>query len=35
VIEGSVVRSGSKVRIAAQLIDARHDAHLSAQSPRF
>lgn len=32
VIEGSVVRSGSKVRITAQLIDARHDAHLWAQS---
>jgi TolB-like protein/DNA-binding winged helix-turn-helix (wHTH) protein/Tfp pilus assembly protein PilF len=32
VIEGSVVRSGSKVRVTAQLIDARRDAHLWAQS---
>ena len=32
VVEGSVVRSGSMVRITAQLIDARHDRHLWAQS---
>jgi TolB-like protein/DNA-binding winged helix-turn-helix (wHTH) protein/Tfp pilus assembly protein PilF len=32
VVEGSVVRSGSTVRITAQLIDARHDHHLWAQS---
>lgn len=32
VIEGSVVRSGGKVRITTQLIDARRDAHLWAQS---
>jgi TolB-like protein/DNA-binding winged helix-turn-helix (wHTH) protein/cytochrome c-type biogenesis protein CcmH/NrfG len=32
VIEGSVVRAGNRVRITAQLIDARHDAHLWAQS---
>ena len=31
-LEGSVVRSGSKVRITAQLIDARHDRHMWAQS---
>jgi TolB-like protein/DNA-binding winged helix-turn-helix (wHTH) protein/Tfp pilus assembly protein PilF len=32
VIEGSVARSGNRVRIIAQLIDARHDVHLWAQS---
>src|SRR5260370_10266522 len=32
VIEGSVVRAGNKVRITAQLIDARHDSHLWAES---
>jgi TolB-like protein/DNA-binding winged helix-turn-helix (wHTH) protein/Tfp pilus assembly protein PilF len=32
VVEGSVVRSGNNVRITAQLIDARHDRHLWAQS---
>jgi len=32
VIEGSVVRSGNRVRVTAQLIDARRDAHLWAQS---
>ncbi len=32
VIEGSIVRSGDRVRITAQLIDARRDAHLWAQS---
>jgi TolB-like protein/DNA-binding winged helix-turn-helix (wHTH) protein len=32
VVEGSVVRSGGTVRITAQLIDARHDHHLWAQS---
>ena len=32
VIEGSVVRSGNRVRITAQLIDARTDTHLWAQS---
>ncbi len=32
VIEGSVVRSGDKVRITTQLIDARRDRHLWAQS---
>jgi TolB-like protein/DNA-binding winged helix-turn-helix (wHTH) protein/Flp pilus assembly protein TadD len=32
VIEGSVVRSSDKVRITTQLIDARTDAHLWAQS---
>ena len=32
VIEGSVVRSGDKVRITTQLIDARLDRHLWAQS---
>jgi TolB-like protein/DNA-binding winged helix-turn-helix (wHTH) protein/Tfp pilus assembly protein PilF len=32
VIEGSVVRWGDKVRITVQLIDARHDRHLWAQS---
>jgi len=32
IVEGSVVRSGSRVRITAQLIDARTDRHLWAQS---
>jgi len=32
VVEGSVVLSGSRVRITAQLIDARTDTHLWAQS---
>jgi TolB-like protein/DNA-binding winged helix-turn-helix (wHTH) protein/tetratricopeptide (TPR) repeat protein len=32
VVEGSVVRSGDRVRITAQLIDARDDRHLWAQS---
>ena len=32
VIEGSVVRSGDEVRITAQLIDAKNDRHLWAQS---
>jgi TolB-like protein/DNA-binding winged helix-turn-helix (wHTH) protein/Tfp pilus assembly protein PilF len=32
VVEGSIVRAGDKVRITAQLIDARHDSHLWAQS---
>ncbi len=32
VVEGSVVRSGDRVRITAQLIDARADRHLWAQS---
>jgi TolB-like protein/DNA-binding winged helix-turn-helix (wHTH) protein/Tfp pilus assembly protein PilF len=31
-VEGSVVRSGDEVRITAQLIDARNDKHLWAQS---
>jgi TolB-like protein/DNA-binding winged helix-turn-helix (wHTH) protein len=31
-VEGSVVRSGDRVRITAQLIDARNDKHLWAQS---
>lgn len=31
VIEGSVIRSGNKVRITAQLIDARADKHLWAK----
>jgi TolB-like protein/DNA-binding winged helix-turn-helix (wHTH) protein/Tfp pilus assembly protein PilF len=31
-VEGTVVRSGDKVRITAQLIDARNDKHLWAQS---
>jgi TolB-like protein/DNA-binding winged helix-turn-helix (wHTH) protein/Tfp pilus assembly protein PilF len=31
-VEGSVARSGNKVRITAQLIDARRDVHLWAQS---
>jgi TolB-like protein/DNA-binding winged helix-turn-helix (wHTH) protein/Flp pilus assembly protein TadD len=32
IVEGSVVRSGDRVRITAQLIDARNDKHLWAQS---
>ena len=32
VIEGSVVRSGNRVRITAQLVDARSDQHLWARS---
>jgi TolB-like protein len=32
IVEGSVVRSGNKVRITAQLIDARADKHLWAKS---
>jgi TolB-like protein len=32
VIEGSVVRSGDRVRITAQLVDARSDQHLWARS---
>jgi len=32
VVEGSVARSGNKVRITAQLIDARADKHLWAKS---
>ena len=33
VVEGSVLRAGDKVRITAQLIDARADRHLWAMSP--
>jgi TolB-like protein/tetratricopeptide (TPR) repeat protein len=32
VVEGSVMRSGQRVRIAAQLVDAGNDQHLWAQS---
>ena len=32
VVEGSVLRAGDKVRITAQLIDARADKHLWAKS---
>ena len=32
VVEGTVMRSGNRVRITAQLIDARSDQHLWAQS---
>lgn len=32
IVEGSIVRSGSRIRITAQLIDARTDRHLWAQS---
>jgi TolB-like protein/DNA-binding winged helix-turn-helix (wHTH) protein/Tfp pilus assembly protein PilF len=32
IVEGSIVRSGDRVRITAQLIDARTDRHLWAQS---
>ena len=31
-VEGSVVRSGSRVRVSAKLVDARTDAHLWARS---
>lgn len=32
IVEGSIVRSGNRIRIIAQLIDARTDRHLWAQS---
>ena len=32
VVEGSIVRSGNRIRVTAQLIDARTDRHLWAQS---
>jgi len=32
IVEGSVMRSGDRVRITAQLIDAKNDRHLWAQS---
>ncbi len=32
IVEGSTVRSGNRVRITAQLVDARSDRHLWAQS---
>ena len=32
IVEGSVTRSGDRVRVTAQLIDARSDAHLWAES---
>ncbi len=32
IVEGSIVRSGERIRITAQLIDARSDRHLWAQS---
>jgi TolB-like protein len=32
VVEGSVQRAGNKIRVNAQLIDARNDAHLWAQT---
>jgi len=32
IVEGSVMRSGDRVRITAQLIDAAHDQHLWAES---
>jgi TolB-like protein/DNA-binding winged helix-turn-helix (wHTH) protein/Tfp pilus assembly protein PilF len=32
IVEGSVLRSGNKVRITTQLIDAQHDKHLWAES---
>jgi tetratricopeptide (TPR) repeat protein len=32
VVEGTVLRSGDRVRITAQLIEAAHDAHLWSQS---
>ena len=32
IVEGSVVRSGSRVRVTAQLIDARQDRHLWASN---
>ena len=31
-VEGSVQRSGNRVRVNAQLVDARNDAHLWAQT---
>ena len=31
-VEGSVQRAGNRVRVNAQLIDARNDAHLWAQT---
>ena len=31
-VEGSVQRSGNRVRVNAQLVDARTDAHLWAQT---
>jgi len=31
VVEGTVLRSGDRVRITAQLVDARHEAHLWAE----
>jgi len=31
-VEGSIVRSGDRVRVTAQLVEARHDAHLWAAS---
>ena len=34
VLEGAVQRSGNRVRVNAQLIDARSDAHLWAQTLR-
>ncbi len=34
VVEGSIVRDGASVRITAQLLDARRDQHLWAQSYR-
>jgi TolB-like protein/DNA-binding winged helix-turn-helix (wHTH) protein/Tfp pilus assembly protein PilF len=32
IVEGSIVRSGDRIRVTAQLIDARTDRHLWAQS---
>src|SRR5262249_48922770 len=32
ILEGSVQRSGNRVRVNAQLVDARNDAHLWAQT---
>ena len=32
IVEASVVRSGARLRLTAQLIDARHDRHLWANS---
>ena len=34
IVEGSVLRAGQEVRITAQLLDARHDRHLWAESYR-
>ena len=31
-VEGSVQRAGNRVRVNAQLVDARNDAHLWAQT---